>query len=343
MRILYQIPYPNSTGADRWIYEGWKDAFLDLGQEFFELNAHDNFEKTARFVKPHIFMTAINLLDIRKDVAVLKQMRKEGTKVFLWVHWPLVKHLLKKLEEAEPYLLNDDLADIYFGEREPEGMGDFERITGKKYYVIPNAANKKLHFPAAPIKKYQYDIVYLGAKLPHKKWFYDNVLLPLTKKYKVGIFGPYWTLKDNLLRAGAKLCKEIKFNSGGVFLDNLRIVIAAEDENKLYSSAKICLNFHEREEDKSQPHYILNQRTFKIPACGGFQLCDYVPALRRYFSEDEVVMASLDTNDWFKKIEYYLTHDKERIMIQQNGVKKALKEHTYHNRLNQLLTLYAGL
>src|SRR5207248_8747832 len=60
-----------------------------------------------------------------------------------------------------------------------------------------------------------------------------------------------------------------------------------------YSSAKICLNFHEREPDGSQPHYIVNQRTFKIPACGGFQMCDEVPAIRKYFSDSEIVLLPL--------------------------------------------------
>jgi spore maturation protein CgeB len=340
MRILYHILYSKATGADRWIYEGWRDVFNDLGHEFFEMNAGGDLKEVADAIRPHIFMTAINLLNLKKDIIVLKQMRRNGTKIFLWVHWPLIKNILK---EAEPYLLADDIADVYFGEREPESMMNFEKTTGKKYHVIPNAANRTIHFPTSPVDKYQYDIVYLGAKLPLKKWFYDNVLLPLTKKYKVGIFGPYWTLRDNILRVGSRFCKNIRYKAGTSFFDNLRILIPPEDENKLYSSAKICLNFHEREKDGSQPHYILNQRTFKIPACGGFQICDCVPALRKYFSEDEVITASLDSKDWFKKIEYYLNHDKERNEIREKGTKRVLKEHTYHNRAEQIMSLYEAL
>ncbi len=339
MKILYHIPYPEGTGADRWIYEGWRDAFNDLGHEFYELTAVDDLDTKAKVIRPHIFMTAINLIDPRKDLRILKEMRKGGTKVFIWVHWPLDRGL----ERLEPCLLHDDVADIYFGEREPEGMGDFEKRTGKKYHVIPNAANKRKHFPGKSVDKYRYDIVYLGAKLPKKKWFFDQVLIPLTKRYKVGIFGPYWTLKDNLLRAGVKLCREIGLNAGVSFLNRLRIQIPPEEENMLYSSAKICLNFHEREEDGSQPHYILNQRTFKIPACGGFQICDYIPAMRKYFATDEVVMAKINKNDWFEKIDYFLKHDKEREEIRKRGTKRALKDHTCHNRVKQILELFSNL
>jgi spore maturation protein CgeB len=238
---------------------------------------------------------------------------------------------------------NNDIADVYFGEREPEGMADFEEVVGEKYHVLPNAANKKLHYPAKSTAKYQYDIVYLGSKLPMKKWFFDKVLIPLTKRYNVAIFGPNWTVKDNILRTGVKIFRTLNLRQGVDLLNKYRVLIPADEENLLYSSAKISLNFHEREPDGSQPHYILNQRTFKIPACGGFQICDEVSAIRKYFNEDELVTAAYDSKDWFDKIEYYLSHDNERKKIQKRGSKRALKDHTYHNRVDQIIELYRGI
>jgi len=336
MKILYHIPYPNSIGSERWIYDGWKYAWHDLGCQFFELTANDNLEKKISETKPDIFWTAYNLVNILKQKEILKWIKKQGVKIFFMVDWP------RKKEEIE-ILKNEEIADIYFGEREPESMQEFEEKTGRKYYLIPNAADKKFHFPTKPVAKYQYDIIYLGAKLPKKKWFFENVLIPLTKKYKVGIFGPYWTFRDNLLRLAGKFSKKMKFSKAVAFLNKFRIVIPENEENQLYSSAKISLNFHEREKDNSQPHYILNQRTFKIPACGGFEICDYVPALRKYFIEDEVVMAALDPKDWFEKIDYYLTREEERRKIQQKGTSRALRDHTYHNRVNQVIELYKSL
>jgi len=336
MKILYYIPYPNATGADRWAYEGWKHAFGDLGHEFFIATEYDNLKNKAIETRADIFFVA-NLADIiLKHKEDLKFMRQRGIKIFLTVYLPLRE---KELE----IIKDENIVDVYFGEREPESMKEFEKKTGRKYCLIPNAADKKFHFPTKPIAKYQYDIVYLGAKLPKKKWFFENVLIPLTKKYKVGIFGPYWTLKDNLLRLGQKICRKIRFVKDADFFNKFRIVIPLEEENQLYSSAKISLNFHERENDGSQPHYVLNQRTFKIPACGGFEICDYVPALRKYFIEDEVIMAALYPKDWFEKIDYYLTHEEERRKIQQKGTSRALRDHTYHNRVNQVIELYKSL
>lgn len=283
MNILYHIPYTNSTGADRWIYEGWRDAFRDCGHNFYELTDYDDWREKVLVTNPDIFFVTNFIDNLNEKKEFLTWLRSHGTKIFLIVDWPM------RGEDLE-VITKDVVADFYFGEREPESMVEFERATGQTYHVIPNAANRLLHFPAEAVRKYQFDIVYLGANLPKKKWFTDNILLPLKTKYKVGVFGPYWTLRDNMFRTAQRFCRKARFKRGADYFNKLRIVIPPDEENQLYSSAKICLNFHEREEDGSQPHYILNQRTFKIPACGGFQICDYVPALRKYFSEDEVVM-----------------------------------------------------
>ncbi|HTE48675.1 MAG TPA: glycosyltransferase [Candidatus Paceibacterota bacterium] len=339
MKILYHIPHPKGLDAHRWIYEGWRDAFIDSGHEFFEITATDNIKDKIQNVEPHIFMSAVNILDVVRDLQDIKEARRKGMKLFLWVHWPPVKGF----DAWNDLLKKEDVADVYFGEREPEGMYDFEQVTGKTYHVIANASNKKVHFPTKPVKKYEYDIVFLGANLKKKQQLFSEILKPLSKKYKVGLFGPGWTLKDKILRVVQKFMRIFHMFGLSNWVNKLRITVPTDEERELYSSAKISLNFHEREPDGSQPHYILNQRTFKIPACGGFEICDDVPALRRYFKEDELVMATMDPQDWFSKIEYYITHEEERNKIKNKGINRALKDHTYNNRVAQVLKLYNNL
>lgn len=256
--------------------------------------------------------------------------------MLLWVHWPLVPSVDRRLADI---LKHEDIADLYFGERESEQMAQFEVETGKKYHVIANAANPALHFPAKPTAKYQYDVVYLGANLKHKRWFAENVLRPLKAEYRIGLFGPGWSARDGVLHAISKVSQVAGLRRIAKCVDRHRISIPPGEESLLYSSAKISLNFHEREPDGSQPHYIVNQRTFKIPACGGFQICDYVPAIRKYFADDEVVLVSLNATELHDKIEYYLVHDDERQEIQAKGTKRALQEHLSTNRVRQVLEL----
>jgi spore maturation protein CgeB len=281
-------------------------------------------------------MSAMNLIDRDKDLPIIEKARQAGTRFFLWIHWPPDLGL----EVWNSLLCKTNPADVYFGEREPEGMYDFESVTGKKYVTIPNAANKKLHFPTVPMKKYEYDLVFLGTNLPLKQKLFSTILEPLRKKYRVGLFGPGWTTKDSVLRAIQKFARNAGMIKFANWINDRRITVPLDEENALYSSAKICLNFHEREPDGSQPHYILNQRTFKIPACGGFELCDKVPALRNYFTEDEMVMVDIEPSKWLETIEYYLTHEEERKAIQKKATGRALRDHMYHNRVEQVIALY---
>lgn len=334
MKILFYLPFENTVGADRWIYEGWRSGFINNGHIFDIVTVFENLlEKTLKCKPDILFIT--NFIDLNIYGNDLKTIKNKGIKVFLVVDWPLKDNWAEIIK-------NNDLADVYFGEREPESMIEFEKNTRRKYILIPNAADKVIHFPVNPVNKYKYDIVYLGAYLPKKKKMFEEILFPLIKKYNVGLFGPCWTIKDNVLRAIQKVARKIHLKHISEAVNKMRITIPIEEERALYSSAKICLNFHEREEDGSQPHYIVNQRTYKIAACGGFQICDYVPAIRKYFSEDEVVMAN-DPDDWFKKIDYYFNNETERSRIKNNAAKTAENMHTYRNRVLQVIEIYNGL
>ncbi|TRZ80984.1 hypothetical protein D4R86_03335 [bacterium] len=335
MKILYHIKQPRGMGAHRFIYDGYKNAWQDLGHEFLPLTDKDNLKQKLIGTKPDLFFASLDYLHFPQDIKTIKKARSLGIKVFMGVG-----HLFDRDPNILKIMQDPEFADLYYGEKEPECMAHFKKLIGKDYHTIAHAADKLHHFPVAPSKKYAYDIAFLGAKLPMKKWFFDEILIPLTKKYKVGIFGPYWTIKDNFLRAIQAGTRKIKLARTSDFINKLRITLPIEDESLLYSSAKISLNFHERESDGSQPNYILNQRTFKIPACGGFEICDDVPALRKYFKEDEMVIAKLSAKEWFEKIDYYLTHDKEREKIKKAGTKRALKDHTYHNRVEQIIKMY---
>lgn len=333
MRILYFIHHRNGMGADRWIGDGWCNAFRDLGHEFEYLTVHEDWMERVDAWKPDLLMLA-NLVDIPRTKETLKAIRARGVKVLMILDWFMS-------EENRRILREEEIADCFYGEKEPESMRWFEEATGRKYHLVANAADKLLHFPAKPEKKYAYDIAFLGANLPQKRYFFDEVLRPLSKRYRVGLFGPRWTMKDDFLAAVQAGFKRIGASRASSFVNRWRITLPPQDENKLYASAKISLNFHEREKDGSQPNYILNQRTFKIPACGGFEICDEVPALRKYFAPDEVVTAKTSA-DFLTKVDYYMQHEAERKRIQEKGTARALREHTFHNRVEEVFRILAS-
>lgn len=335
MKILNPINFITSVGADRWIGSGLKDAFEDLGHEVFWIQNSEDIEARLREVKPDIVFLGIDRLKL-SDVPALIEFRKTGGKVVVAVSSVFDEHT-----EYWKVVKEHDIADMYRGETEPDWMVGFEKASGRKYTLTPNAAHERLHFPTEPVKKYECDIVFLGANLPLKRELFERLLFPLQKKYRVKLFGPGWTIKDKALRAMAYAARRIGLSDLNDRLSKMRITVPPNEENQLYSSAKVCINLHEKREGFSKNHVILNERTFKIPACGGFEICDFVPpeeVLRRYFKEDEMAYAK-DPGDWFAKIDYYLKHDAEREAIRAKGTERALRDHLYTNRVKDIIAM----
>lgn len=328
MKILYHIPYPLGIGDDRTIYDGYKYAFEDLGHQVFTLTEKENLQIKIDKIKPDIFITSLNIIQLTNNWPILKKYREEGGVVIMGAGW-----IPEKETETSRLIKDAILADIYTTQLE---VSHFYKLTGKVLRMLPLAANKKYHFPTRPIDKYKCDIIFIGAKLPKKIDLFERRLLPLMKKYKVKIFGTGWDVFDKYcLKSLAKIERKI---AGTGFFSNWRInrQVPYNEENQAYASAKICLNFHEQ-----QPGgvFLLNGRTFKIPASGGFEICDYVPLARKYFTEDELVMVK-DDKDFFQRIDYYMNYEKERKAIQEKGTQRALREHTYHNRAQTILEWY---
>jgi len=331
VKILYHILYPAGIGDDRTIYDGYRYAFKALGHEFLPLTEREDLATRLAEVKPDLFMGSLSLVKPSEAAPILKRYRKNGGKVLLRVGWLEESH-----QELIRLIREDMLADIYVSELE---LPQFKNWTGKEVYLLQWAASREYHFPVPKNPKYDCDIVFIGAKLAKKSRFFDQRLLPLTRKYRVKIFGTGWDWTDRyILRLLSRA--ERRLTGTGLFADwRINRQVPYTQENQAYASAKISLNFHEEQPGGLR---LLNGRTFKIPACGGFELCDNVPLVRKYFAEDEVIMAESDA-DFFRKVDYYLTHEVERRHIQEKGTARAEKDHMYEARVHQVLDWYNGL
>lgn len=83
-------------------------------------------------------------------------------------------------------------------------------------------------------------------------------------------------------------------------------------------------------------------RLFEIMGAGGFVIANYQSEIPEYFTPDKDVAIYESIPDLLNKIDYYLTHEDERMEIAANGQKKVLDYHTYDIRVKQMLDM-AGL
>lgn len=83
-------------------------------------------------------------------------------------------------------------------------------------------------------------------------------------------------------------------------------------------------------------------RSFEIMGSGGFLLSNYQQDYEEYFRFGEDYVYYTDYEDLMQKAEYYLTHEKERREIAENGCRKVRSGHTYKERVDCILeTVYS--
>lgn len=74
-------------------------------------------------------------------------------------------------------------------------------------------------------------------------------------------------------------------------------------------------------------------RAFDIMGSQGFLLTNYQEDFLDYFVPKEDFIYYTDAEDLMCQIEYYLSHEKERLEICRNGYEKILRSHTYEKRI----------
>ena len=155
------------------------------------------------------------------------------------------------------------------------------------------------------------EILFVGTARGHV--FRPIVKDAMIKGHEVAIYGTAW---DEFLDE-----KYIKGN-----------YIPNEEVHKYYSSCKILLNDH-------WPAMKMNDfpsnRLFDAFACGAFIISDDFPSAESLFEGNLVTYDTAD--DLSEKLDYYLTHDEERISMAQKGREIVLKNHTFDNRADTVI------
>lgn len=102
----------------------------------------------------------------------------------------------------------------------------------------------------------------------------------------------------------------------------------------IFHSSKINLNITLRSIKSGIP-----LRCMEIMSCGGFLLTNYQSDFLKHFVAGEDFVYFESSDDMLQKIDFYLTHDKERTFIAESGYQKVLKNHSYETIFQQILNI----
>lgn len=102
---------------------------------------------------------------------------------------------------------------------------------------------------------------------------------------------------------------------------------------EVFCSSKINLNITLRSITSGIP-----LRALDIMGAGGFLLSNYQPELDEYFKNGEECVLFEHSEDMMEKIEYFLSHDKEREEIARNGFYKVHEAFSYPKMLQKIFS-----
>lgn len=121
------------------------------------------------------------------------------------------------------------------------------------------------------------------------------------------------------------------------------------ETSQVYGSTKIMINLHrspfEETVNKNAagiPAASPNPRTFEISACATLQMVDARDDLASFYIPGVEIETFTSPQELLEKVDFYLTHEKERQDIALRALERTYRDHTYSNRIDQMLRIIYG-
>lgn len=121
-------------------------------------------------------------------------------------------------------------------------------------------------------------------------------------------------------------------NTTGLSVHNHGRVKTLTEMPQVFAHSKINLNMTCKSIRNGIP-----LRVFDVLGCGGFLLTNYQNDLNECFTIGEDLVIYTSPDDLLNKCEYYLSHEKERKGIAENGYQKVLNNYTYEKQIEKIL------
>ncbi len=171
---------------------------------------------------------------------------------------------------------------------------------------LPFAVNPLIHYMRPGVDVWDY--FFVGTNSPFKAEETRQYLLPILQKQRGILAGTNWG-----------------YGIGELTVDEAAL---------FYNFARIYPNYHVHRQ--MEEFNEINERTYIIPACGGFELVDNPVAMKELFAEDEMAVASSPA-EYHEMFAHFLRHPEERLPYIRNGMRRVYREYTLFHVLERLV------
>ena len=169
----------------------------------------------------------------------------------------------------------------------------------------------------------KYDVTFVGGANEVRKWF---IRMLAKEGVRVECFGAGWKNGRVSYEEMYEIFRQSRINL------NLSNSVSS-DIRYVFGGVRNFARWLKSSKRTEQ----IKARNFEIPLAGGFQLTNYVPHLERYWDIGKEVAVYSSVDDCAKQIAYHLKHEDTRLEVAKKGYRRAAEEHTFKNRLNDVL------
>lgn len=315
--------------ASHYIYNGIRRALENLNHEFefWDTNQNSAFDIFSK-INPDIYMgqgynitrAEIKNLNERSDIKVLLKVGMDG----------LINDEFD-FSQYEALFANDEERDNVDKIKNKNRLFLFNYHTAKyDDYILGNWKKRGYNiFPLPPMgdpyifypdydENHKVDISFIGGYWPYKAKNLNPYIMKLCHpvgKYHIKIFG-------NQTWPVPQYCG---------FLSN-------ELTRKVISSSKIYPVIHEPQSNKYG--YEILSRLYNGALCKSLVISDYVESINDLFPDGEIPMFD-NPKDYHACIDYYLSHENERLELVEKQYNKVKNNYTYDNLVPKILEIFA--
>ena len=253
--------------------------------------------------KPDVFFT---LYGKTHDTRILSQLRQRGIPLLCW--W-----------------LNDpfDLGPQHIPVKEYDHLftnssgthATYRQAGARNVHYLPVGIDPEVHCPLPATEK-KYDIVFAG------DWHVlrEQVMLEVIRHHNVALMGPW----RRQIPKNSPLLPH--FIQQGYF--------TPAEMARAFNEARIVLNLHTW---YGRWDYGVNPRLFEASGCRAFQLSDWKEEVPSLYVPDQEIALYRRTEELPERLTHWLARPVQREQIAEAALARTLRDHTYAQRMQELL------
>lgn len=316
MKIL--LISSGSKGIYPYLELAIEEAFIESGHSVTKINPVYNRETLERIkgFTPDIIIT---LVGYKIEKQLMEYLKKSGSVLCVWLtEDPFYIDSSIDLVRDYQYIFTIDIGALEFYKQE---------FPDKNIFHLPLGTIPSLYLPSDTAAAYSFDLCLVGYPYPERVELVNCILNQTS--YSLIVVGPQW---KNFLK-----------NRNMERLTVINKWMAPQFVRRIYNTSKIILNphrdfgFSKNENSLGIESKSINNRTFDIAVCEGFQLIPEKSDLGMHFNVSNEIVSYFSNEHCIELIQYFMKNDKERDQYSRNVYKRVLNSHTFFHRIQFIL------